>query len=256
MAEGRPSFWTSGLLAAEPGLAHGMTRRGLNMAMTVGADVDGTVARRREVCHGLSLPYERLTVGQQVHGAGIAVVAGTRVGAGRGDGADRIPNADGLVTDEPGVALMALGADCCLVVVYDPVGRAVGVAHAGWRGTARGVVESLLRHMTLLFSCRAETLLAAVAPCVGVCCYEVREDVVSTFAAGGRDTSSIVDIRGGAMYLDLAGANVMQLRAGGLDARRIDVSGVCTICDASYYSHRRAPGAGQGALIAGLLPTR
>ncbi len=252
MANERSEVWTSPLLAREAGLAHAVTQRGRNMALTVGADTAETVARRRKLCDALSLSFDKLTVGQQVHGAGIAVVTGDRVGCGRAESQSRVPNVDGMVTDDVGTPLMALSADCCLVLVYDPNKRAVGVAHAGWRGTARGVAQALLRHMGLLYECQVESLLAAVSPCAGVCCYEVKEDAVSTFAAAGQDTASIVEIRDDAMFLDLAKANAMQLQAGGLKPDRIDVAGVCTICDERYYSHRRSPGEGQFALIAAL----
>lgn len=250
LAAHEPELWTSTLLASQPHLVHGMTKRGLNMALTVGPDASGSVDRRRRVCEAMGVPFDRLTASEQVHAAQVALVTGSRIGCGRDRTETRIAGVDGLVTDEPDVPLMVIGADCCLILVYDPKKRAVGVAHAGWRGTAAGVVRSLLGHMVTAYECRLETLLAAIGPCAGPCCYEVNEDVVSTFAAVGHNTSSVVDIRNGAMFLDLPRSNAMQLAECGVDAERIEIAGLCTICSDAFYSHRREPGAGQHALFA------
>lgn len=252
MSVGELGFWRSPVLAAQPHLIHAVTRADMNMALTVGPDRDGTVARRRAVCEKLSLAFDLLTVTEQVHGDGIALVTGPRIGGGRDKVETRLPGVDGLVTDEPGVPLMALSADCALVLVYDPVHRAVGMVHAGWRGTAKNAVRSLVSHLIGSYGSDPASLLAAISPCAGVCCYEVKEDVASTFAAAGQDVPSIVQIRDRVMYLDLVKANLLQLHAGGLSADRIDVADVCTICDRTYFSHRREPGAGHFAMIAAI----
>jgi YfiH family protein len=223
------------------------------MALTVGTDVEDTPARRRAVCESLGLSFDKLTVGEQVHGSRVAVVTGSRIGCGRDKTESRIAGVDGLVTDEPGVPLMALSADCALVLLYDPVRRAIGLSHAGWRGTARGITSDVLRHMIALYECRVENMLAAVSPCAGPCCYEVKDDVVTTFAAAGHDAESIVQVRNGKMYLDLPKANALQLLSLGLSPDRIDLADVCTVCSDDYYSHRRAPGEGHFAMIAALI---
>ena len=245
-------FWRSSLLSDEPRLIHAVTMVPANMSLTAGADAGDSAHRRRAVCEALSVPFDRLTVGQQVHGDRVAVVTGERVGCGRGGMEAPLAGVDALVTDEPRVPLMALGADCGLIAVYDPVHRVVGVGHAGWRGTAKRLVHSLVRHMAAAYGCQCETLLAVIGPCAGMCCYEVKEDVVATFAASGQDTSEFLGIRDGAMYLDLGRANAMQLEACGLRPQHIEVAGVCTICDERFYSHRRAPGMGHCGMIVAL----
>ncbi|MEE9293986.1 MAG: polyphenol oxidase family protein [Phycisphaerae bacterium] len=259
-----PSFWTSPLLAGEPRLVHGVTQDAGNMALTVGPDQAGTVDRRRRVCEALSLPFERLTLGRQVHGTAVAVVTGDRIGCGRENSTTRIADVDGLMTDQPDVPLMVLSADCCLMVVYDPRRPALGVGHAGWRGTAAGMARNLVKTMVDSFGCQPEALLAALSPCAGVCCYAVGTDVEEAFEEHGRAsrpwhperghvTSTIRQRRGSAMYLDLAQANRLQLQSCGLGADRVDVAGVCTICCDTYFSYRRdGESAGQFALIAAL----
>ncbi len=250
MDESVLNIWRSTLLADQPSLIHAVTRRDFNMALSVGPDAAGSAERRRRLCEALDLPFENLTVSAQVHGADVAVVTGSRVGAGRDRTETRIAGVDGLVTDEPNVPLLVLAADCCLVLAYDPKHRAIGVAHAGWRGTASGIGGRIIQHMVALYESRSEDLLVALSPCAGVCCYEVGEDVALTFDAAGFDTRSLLEIRDRKMYLNLAQANADALVRLGVRREHIDVANVCTICDENYFSHRREPGAGHFAMIA------
>ena len=237
-------YWVSALLSRESRAVHAITRGDFNMALTVGPDMPGTIERRRRVCEDLGLPFARLTVGRQVHGAHVVVVDGQRIGA-----------ADGLVTDQPDVPLMALSADCCLMTVFDPVRPAVGVAHAGWRGTVAGIAGVLVRTMADNYGARPETLVAAIGPCAGVCCYAVKADVLAAFNDNGHDGSAIIEHRGDATYLNLAAANRLQLEASGISHDRIDVAGICTICSDDFFSYRRLGSrTGQFALVAAIRP--
>lgn len=237
-------YWTSPLLSREPHAVHAITRGDFNMALTVGPDMPGTVERRRRVCEDLELPFDRLTVGRQVHGTHVVVVDGERIG-----------DADGLVTDQPDVPLMALSADCCLMTVFDPVRPAIGVAHAGWRGTVAGIAGVLVRTMVDNYDARPETLVAAIGPCAGVCCYAVKEDVLAAFEDNGHDTSAIIEVRGDVTYLNLAEANRRQLEDSGVRCERVDVARNCTICSDDFFSYRRLGSrTGQFALVAAVRP--
>ena len=237
-------YWKSPLLSREPRAVHAVTRGDFNMASTVGPDMPGTVERRRRVCHDLALSFDRLTVGRQVHGDHVVVVDGQRIGA-----------ADGLVTDQPDVPLMALSADCCLMTVFDPARPAIGVAHAGWRGTVAGIAGVLVQTMVDHYDARPETLVAAIGPCAGVCCYAVKADVLAAFDDNGHDPSAIIEQRGDATYLNLAVANRRQLEHSGVRLERIDMAGICTICSDDFFSYRRlGPRTGQFALVAAVRP--
>lgn len=244
-------YWTSPLLSREPRAVHAITRGDLNMALTVGPDMPGTVERRRRVCEDLALPFDRLTVGRQVHGDHVVVVDGERIGSGRDGVNARIDGADGLVTDQPDVPLMVLSADCCPIVVFDPARPAIGVAHAGWRGTVAGIAGVLVRTMVNNYDARPETLVAAIGPCAGACCYAVKADVLAAFDDCGHDTSAIIERRKDMTYFNLANANRRQLESTGILPDRIDVAGICTICSDDFFSYRRlGPRTGQFALLA------
>ena len=88
---------------------------------------------------------------------------------------------DGLITNEPGVALVCFAADCTPILFYDPVQRVVAAIHAGWRGTASGIVLKALVTMMSLYGAAPYTMRAAIGPAIGKCCFETDGDVARRF---------------------------------------------------------------------------
>ena len=130
---------------------------------------------------------------------------------------------------------MAIGvrvADCAPILLHDPVTRAVGAAHAGWRGTAAGAAGAAVRAMRDAFGSRPSDLVAAIGPCLGACCGEVGPDVVDAFRAGGAGEASLdawfSPGAGDRSFLDLERANRDQLEDAGLNPDAIFSSGLCT----------------------------
>jgi YfiH family protein len=160
---------------------------------------------------------------------------------------------DGLITDERGMLLGAGTADCVPVLLADPVHRAVGAFHAGWRGTAARIVERGVERMRKEFGTRPEELLAAIGPSIGVCCYTVGQDVREQFAEQFTYSDELFRLlapEGGQarFRVDLWEANRRQLLDAGLQARKISVVGECTACtiepsgEPRYFSHRAQAG--------------
>jgi len=187
---------------------------------------------------------DRLLLVKQVHGVHVAV-------ARRGEStAWHRPQADIIVTDDPGVAIGVRAADCAPLLLHDPVTGAVGAAHAGWRGTAAGASAAAARAMHETFGSRVSDLVAAIGPCLGACCGEVGPEVVEAFRAGGADRASLAAwFTPGAAdrsFLDLERANRDQLIGAGLHAAAIFASGLCTKTHHdrlhSYRSSREAAG--------------
>ena len=118
---------------------------------------------------------------KQVHSALVERVG--RADCGRGLQREAEHGVDGLVTDEPGVALTIFSADCTPVLLFDPVARAIGAAHAGWRGTAAGIAARAVEAMQREFGCRPENIRAAIGPCIGPCCFETDADVPAAMRA-------------------------------------------------------------------------
>ncbi|MCD6289512.1 MAG: peptidoglycan editing factor PgeF [Anaerolineae bacterium] len=207
----------------------------LNLTMVGGDDPGRVDENHRRLCTAVGISPSDLVSPQQVHRDQVVRV-------GREDRGRVVPGCDGLITDEPGVALLLRFADCVPLIVYDPVHHAVGVAHAGWRGTVRGIATALVSAMQREFHSRPEELIAGIGPSIGPCCYEVGLDVVQLVRAT-LDTSNGVVSRwpNGAYHLDLWAANDKLLTQAGV--RHIEVAGLCTACHTDeFYSHRAERG--------------
>lgn len=134
---------------------------------------------------------------------------------------------DALLTASPGLALSLRTADCFPILLACSRTRAIAAIHAGWRGTAAGIVTETLSKMHALYGVEPRDVIGAIGPGIGVCCYEVGEDVARRFGLDG------------AGHVDLARANREQLVCGGVSDSQIDTIKYCTFCDARFYSFRR-----------------
>jgi YfiH family protein len=176
-------------------------------------DMRADPAARRLVSSRLGIDSEWATV-TQVHGASVVRITAS------GDAGE----ADALFTDVPGLALAVFTADCLGVVVIGSGG--VGVAHAGWRGAADGVVSSLIQEME---KAGLDPRFAYGGPAIGPCCFEVGPEVIARFP----DEASSMTTWGTAS-VDLEASVRLQLGSVGFRP-----SGSCTRCDDGFFSHRR-----------------
>jgi YfiH family protein len=184
-----------------------------------------------------------LFVATQVHGAAIARV---RAGDARADVAP--VEADGLCSDEPGVALAVLVADCIPAVLADPRTGAFAAVHAGWRGTVAGVLPAAVRALGQHFGARPEDLRVALGPAIGVCCFEVGPEVVDAVVAvlpDARAAGVVIDPHdaGGKARVDLRASNRLLLERAGVPPAAIDLETDCTVCARQrFFSYRRDQG--------------
>jgi YfiH family protein len=189
---------------------------------------------RGRVAGVLGIEAGRITWAEQVHGAGVAVVGEEDAGRGSRDHDDALPGVDALVTSALEVPIALLAADCVLVLLHDGVAGALGLAHAGWRGTAAGVIEETIEALARL-GARPERTEAALSPAIGPCCYEVSGEVAAAVGEAYARRES------GRTWLDLPGAVTARLRAAGV--RRIAGSPGCTRCAPErWFSYRAAGG--------------
>ena len=200
----------------------------LNLGRRTGDEVECVDENRRRLCEELGADEQGLTLGFQTHST---VVNRARPGS-RG-----VPG-DGLWTDEAGIPMLALGADCVLMAMARTNGSepALAVLHAGWRGLIDGVVEATADIVGPRFA-------AVVGPAIGPCCYDVGEEVASRFRARFGD-GIVADGK-----LDLwTAAELAAREAGAVQVERLDL---CTRCRADlFFSERRTgrPRGTQGVL--------
>jgi len=232
-------------LSDQPGLFHGIfTRLGgvssapwatLNVGHTVGDDDEAVEENHHRICRTLDIARRDIVTGYQVHGTRVARV-------GREDRGRVCPQTDVLITDVPGIALMQRYADCLPVLLYDPVHRAIGLAHAGWRGTLAGVTRKAVQAMRSAFGSRPADLIAGLGPGIGPCCYQVGPEIVEAARTAIPGWPSVLlRQRDGSWHLDLWEANRRQLVQAGVV--HIEMSGLCTACRTDeFYSHRAEQG--------------
>lgn len=219
----------------------------LNLGLSRGDDRDAVMENRRRLAAAVGFDPAKLVCTRQVHTDTVRVVTEADYGM------DIQPDAcDGLVTNVPGTALLAFGADCTVTLLHDPVTGAVGAVHAGWRGTALGILKTAVETMASAFGSRPGDLRACIGPCIQRCCFETRSDVPEAMlAALGEEARDAVDDHGdGTYHVDLTALNRLWLERAGVGC--IVASGLCTACDPErFWSHRKTGDARgvQGAVI-------
>lgn len=171
--------------------------------------------------------------------------------AGAGLFAPELPECDGLITNEPGIALAVFTADCTPILLHDPVTGAVGAVHAGWRGTAASIAAKAVEAMAKEFGCRPENIRAAIGPNIGACCFQTDADVPDAMLeAFGKEAEAFITPKESKYYVNLKEINALVLRRAGV--RHIDISTECTVCQCHrFWSHRVTKGdrGSQGAII-------
>ena len=245
------------------GVAHGFTTRtggvsrgifsSLNLGTNRGDDPALVRENYRRVCAALGVDVGKLAFSSQVHEDTVRCITAADLGKGLDKPVDY--DADGLVTDVPGAVLTVFGADCLTVLLSDPVRRVVAAVHAGWRGTALGIVERAVEQMTGRYGCDSADILAAIGPGISNCCFETDEDVPNamTAALGAAALPFLSGGAGGKFHVDLKGLNALRLERAGLSSAHVDCSPDCTFCRPDrYWSHRYTGGerGSQAALIA------
>lgn len=276
-------FWylTAPNLAAQAFITHLFTTRmggvssgelaSLNLSYSRGddpANVDENFAR---VAQALHVSVRDMVFTDQTHTSNVRVVTEKDRGKGITHKRD-YQDIDGLVTNVPGIVLCAFFADCVPIYLVDPVHRAIGLVHSGWRGTAASIAQAALDRMGDVYGTKPEQVLAAVGPSICRECYEVGGDVAEAFSDAfgipaadfkeSTDSKEPADFMesedslesgdniqifyrkpDGEFQLDLWRANELVLLKAGLPRENIFVTDICTCCNPQLlFSHRASMG--------------
>ncbi len=227
----------------------------LNLGLHVGDDPAAVATNRSLAAGAFGVEAGQLVFARQVHGAGVAVVGGAEAGRGTAAEEDAVADADVLVTTTPGVALVIMVADCVPLALIEPRAGVLAVVHAGWRGTAAGVVGAALEAMVERGAARAD-IRAWIGPAVAPGRYQVTDEVRQALEAAVGPAALDSDVARpdgpGHWLVDLVAANSQQLRLGGVPAGHISDCGVTT-ADARFFSDRAARPCGRFALMARLV---
>lgn len=233
----------------------------MNLSFTRGDDPEHVTENYRRIAQLLGCELQDIICSDQTHTTNIRRVTGKDGGKGVLYPKD-YRDVDGLVTDEPGLALATFYADCVPLYFVDTKHKAIGLAHSGWKGTVRKMGACMCRRMEQEFGTKPGELFAAIGPSICQECYEVSEDVAQEFMDAFAGTEGILrEIAQSGSYegalggivmpgrakgkyqLDLWLANLVILRQAGIPLKNISVTDICTCHNPDYlFSHRASHG--------------
>lgn len=252
------------LLAQCACIVHGFTTRAggvsgsewssLNLSFTRGDDEASVRENFRRVAEAFGVLPEQIVCSMQTHTTNVRRVGAADGGAGV---TRSLPwmDVDGLITDEPGILLGTFFADCVPLYFADPVHRAIGLSHSGWRGTVSRMGEATLRAMADAFGSRPQDVLCAIGPSICQRCYEVSGDVAEQFAAAfpGAGRELLYHTTGDKYQLNLWEANRRILLSAGVRPEHLQTTDLCTCCNPHNLFSHRATGGRRGNLGAFLM---
>jgi polyphenol oxidase len=227
------------LLTASLPVSHGFTTRkggvsddyysSLNLGLSTGDDPEVVGQNRERVLEHFRVNKNQVSVLEQVHGNTVVVA----------EAGWHTFQADAQVTDDPNLLLIIGMADCLPILFYDPVQKAVGAAHAGWRGTSLRIAENVVVTMQREYGSKPADLRVAIGPAICKKNYQVGAEVFEAFKTAGIP-ASVFEEDGERYRVDIAGANKCVLEQSGIPKENIEDLNLCTFANSElFYSHRR-----------------
>lgn len=216
----------------------------LNLSFTRGDDETAVLENYRRVAQALGTSIDHIVTSDQTHTTNVRPVGKEDLGKGISRPRD-YKDVDGMITDQPGVLLATFYADCVPLYFVDPVHKAIGLSHSGWRGTVGRMGQATVEAMERSFGSQPKDLLCAIGPSICQDCYEVSRDVAEAFIFAFPTHEKEI-LQAGALgkyQLDLWKANEIVLTEAGVLKEHIDLAGLCTCCNSSIlFSHRASKG--------------
>lgn len=217
----------------------------LNLSYTRGDEKEAVDENYRRVARALGCTMEDFVCSDQTHTTNVRKVTAADKGKGVVQSKD-YTDVDALITNEAGLVLATFYADCVPLFIVDPVTRAIGLAHSGWRGTVGRMGACTLQAMREAYGTKPEDAVVAIGPSICQDCYEVSEDVAEQFVLefGAQKQKDILLAKGNGKYqLNLWKANESVFLDAGVRKEQISVTDICTCCNPEYlFSHRASQG--------------
>ena len=213
----------------------------MNLSFTRGDDEAAVRENYYRIAKSIGVKCENMVLSQQTHTTNVRVVTEKDKGKGIVKPLD-YTDVDGMVTNIHGICLVTFYADCVPLYFVDPVQKAIGLSHSGWRGTVGKIGKETIRKMEEQYGSDPKDILAAVGPSICKDCYEVSEDVILEFQKNFKERywkDLFYRKENGKYQLDLWKANEIIFKESGILPEHIAVTNVCTHCNSEIlYSHR------------------
>lgn len=195
------------------------------------------------VCSAIEIDYNKLVFSQQVHGDNVRVVTEADIGKGITKKSD-IEEVDAVITNVSGVPMITFYADCVPVFILDPIKKAVGLAHSGWKGTTLKIAAKTIQKMSEVYGTNPKDCLVGIGPSIEMKCFEIKEDAAELFKQSFNNWEAFMKKKDEEHYTaDLWLAIKLMLISIGVQEKNITTSGLCTCCNKDlFFSHRRDKG--------------
>lgn len=222
----------------------------MNLSFTNGDNRENVLENYSRLCNCVGIDIENLVLSKQTHTSNLKTV--TKKDCGTGIFKGSFSDIDGLITNESGVALVTQYADCTPLLFCDPVKKVIATSHAGWRGTVKQIGKKTVEKMTADFGCNPKDIIACIGPCILECCYEVDMPVYNNFKKiDYLDLNKIFNKKeDGKFMLSLVEANRQILLNAGILEKNMDLTDICTCCNANELHSHRATNGERGNLAA------
>lgn len=218
----------------------------MNISTTRGDDPESIAENKRRIAGAIGVDVDSMTFTHQTHTTNVAVVKET-------DRGGRFLETDGMITNVPGICLVTFYADCVPLYLVDPVKKAIGMSHSGWRGTVGKMGKVTVQKMVEEYGCNPADIVAAIGPSICQDCYEVSEDVIDEFKKYFDENlwgDLFYQKENGKYQLNLWRANEEVFLEAGIKKNHIAVTNVCTHCNPEILFSHRTSGFNRGNLSA------
>ena len=217
----------------------------MNLNFKRGDDPDAVLENYRRMAAALNMRVEDMVLSDQTHTTNVRVITEEDRGKGILRPQD-YSDVDGMITNVPGLVLVTSYADCVPLYFVDPVRKAIGLSHSGWKGTVGHIGQKTVWKMHEVYGSEPKDIVAAIGPSICQSCYEVSEDVAEAFKTNfaENETEDILLDKGNGKYqLDLWKANWYVLTDAGILPEHLSVTDLCTACHPDLlWSHRKTNG--------------
>ena len=217
----------------------------MNLNFKRGDDPDAVMENYRRMAAALNMRVEDMVLSDQAHTTNVRVITEEDRGKGILKPQD-YSDVDGMITNVPGIVLVTSYADCVPLYFVDPVRKAIGLSHSGWKGTVGHIGQKTVWKMHEVYGSEPKDIVAAIGPSICQSCYEVSDDVAEAFRANftADEAADILLDKGNGKYqLDLWKANWYVLTDAGILPEHLSVTDLCTACHPDLlWSHRKTNG--------------
>ena len=223
----------------------------MNLSHKTADSKENVQENQKLFCEATGFNEDTLVKPIMSHGNVIGVAKKENIGSGEKRPSD-FPNTDGLITNTPGVTLVTSHADCPVIFILAPKKRAIGLVHAGWRGTVKEIPKEAVNMLISEFGSDPTEIVCCIGPSICKDCFAVKNDVAEKFRdVGFININRIVFEKNGVFNIDLNEANKQTLIKSGVKEENIIISDICTKCNKDMlFSHRAVQGGDRGGMLA------